>query len=90
MNGHGLKLHCRSLDQILGKFIFTERGVKHWKRLPREMVEKSCLEVLKNMWIQHTRIWFNGKHHDGAGLAVGLEELKDPFQPHGFYDSGHT
>lgn len=53
-------------------------------------MEKSCLEVLKNMWIQHSRIWFNDKHGDGAGLEVRLEGLKEHFQPHGFCDSGHT
>lgn len=45
-------------------------------------MESSCLEVLKNIWIQYWKTQFHMKHHDGAGLAVGLEELKDLFQPH--------
>jgi len=69
---------CARLD--IWKRFFSKITVRHWNRLHGEVAgSPPSLEVFKNCLDVALRDVVSG--HGGGGLMVGLDDLRDLFQP---------
>ena len=63
----------------IGRNVFIGRVVRPWPRLPRAVGGSPSLVGFKNRVDVALGTWLS--RHGGVGLAVGLDDLRGPFQP---------
>ena len=79
MRENGLKLCHGTFRLDIRNNFFAESVVRHWNRLPREVMASLSLEVLKSCGDVALRNVVS--RHGGNGLMAGPDDLGGLFQP---------
>ena len=74
MRSNGLKLWQERVSLNIRKHFFSERGMTHWHRLPREVVVSPSLHVFKNCGDVALRGLVSGHGGNGWWLDLGILE----------------
>lgn len=59
MGGNGLKLYHKRFKLAIRRNFFTEKMVKHWNRLLKEVMESSSWRYLRDVWMWHHGMKFS-------------------------------